>query len=638
MSWRACITGLVFVAGLSLLVPYNDLVLGNTHLMGTYVPLGPFFLLVVLTLAGNLFLKLLRWRPFRQAELLLVWCMMIAAATVPGGGWMRTFFPLVAGAPYYARRPDLRWEEEGHALAVAPRALVLAKDLDAESVTGFFRGTQNAIPWTRWARPLLSWGILILLFYLGTLFLCSLLRRRWVDQEHLSFPLARVPIELTESGEDSELLPPLVKNRYFLAGSVVSILFGTYRLFLIQGPAFLPLGQLFQGTFLEGADFGGAFLFPIIVGFAFLIPTRVAFSLWFFRLFFHGEMLTASRVGFRLSGGGAPFMGWQQAGSFIAFGLLLLWSARRQLSEAARRAIGWRDEGIDDSDEPVSYRLAVWGLIVCLAGMLGWYRYMGMGLGVGVQMLALIWIVVIIDARLVAQGGLIFTGMWWSPIDLVAGLNGSMALTGPAVVAAQMQQSVMLSGPRPLLGPHAMNAFRLSTRIKKRRRLFLPVLLAAIIVSTLVAGWASMHTFYGYGASNLSRGATYKLPRNTFQSAERLLLGASTPVQSSYWGLGLGAGMMGLLVALRGLFHWWFLHPLGFLMANTWILGALWFSFMLGWLVKVTVTRLAGGRGLRRARRFFFGVITTEVLLVALCTLFGLLTGESVGIFTFLPL
>jgi hypothetical protein len=66
-------------------------------------------------------------------------------------------------------------------------------------------------------------------------------------------------------------------------------------------------------------------------------------------------------------------------------------------------------------------------------------------------------------------------------------------------------------------------------------------------------------------------------------------------------------------------------------MAASWSSRELWFSFLLGWLAKVLIMNLGGGRMLRQARHFFVGVIITETVMVGLATFVSLLTGVRTG-------
>jgi hypothetical protein len=56
------------------------------------------------------------------------------------------------------------------------------------------------------------------------------------------------------------------------------------------------------------------------------------------------------------------------------------------------------------------------------------------------------------------------------------------------------------------------------------------------------------------------------------------------------------------------------LHPIGYLMLDTYPGDHLWFSFFWGWLAKVLIVRFTGPRGYVAARPFFIGLIVGESL------------------------
>ncbi len=233
LTWRAFIIGLLGVIGLNLLTPVNDYAVGNTFLTGNHFPVGVFFFLLVLVLGANVALKLVRraWA-LRQAELMLVWCMMLVSATVPASGLMRYWFTTAAAAPYLAQRADLVWEDD--VLPQAPEGILLSKSPHSVAARKFYQGTPEGevvrVPWDRWWPVIRTWGVFIWLYYLATFFLFGLLRRQWVDAERLSFPLARVPLEFTEGAGERALLPALVRSRAFLVGAAVTVAFGVIRI------------------------------------------------------------------------------------------------------------------------------------------------------------------------------------------------------------------------------------------------------------------------------------------------------------------------------------------------------------------------------------------------------------------------
>ena len=642
MTWRAFIIGLLGVIGLNLLTPVNDYALGNTFLTGNHFPVGVFFFLLILTLGANVLLKLARrtWA-LRQAELMLVWCMMLVSATVPASGLMRYWFPTAASAPYLAQRSDLAWKDD--VLPRAPEGILLSKNPHSVAARNFYQGTAEGevvrVPWSYWWPVIRNWGVLICFYYLATFFLFGLLRKQWVEAERLAFPLARVPLEFTEGSGEPGLLPSLVRSKAFLVAVAVTVLFGVIRLAPVFGGAEqgmqlrVPINQVFSGTDLWRLQVEDGWIFPIGIGFAFLVSSDISLGMWLFYIFTCVELQTAYYIGTPLPGGPwGQFMNWQQAGAFIVFTIAVIWMARRHLWTAVRKALSI-GAPVDDSEEPIGYRLGFWGLLICVAGMIGWYWHFGMNLLVAAVMLGLVLSIVVVHARLVCQGGLFFTQESWNPADIIHDVSGGRAFSAAAAVVAQMQYSILTYDAREILSPHAMNALRISSVFERHRRWFLPAMLTALVAAMLASGYSTMRwVYYDVGALNVKN--THSVlyhPEITFNRVHAMISDPSRSAEPHYGALALGGGLMLFLTVMRGTFFWWPIHALGFLVASSWCIRQLWFSFLLGWLAKVCVLKFGTGQTLRTARTFFIGVIIAEIAVAGICTFISLLTGVTFG-------
>jgi len=641
MTWRAFLIGIVGAVGLCLLVPVNDYRIGNTFLTGNHFPVAVFFFLFVLTLGVNGLLRLIRRRwMLAQSELMLIWCMMIVSATVPASGLMRNLLPVIASAPYLSQRPDLFWEDD--VLKVAPPGILLSNDQKSAAARKFFLGTPKGepvrVPWDRWARPLITWGIYIWLFYLATFFLAGILRKQWVESERLIFPIARVPLEFTEGAREGHLLPSLMRNKAFLVGGALTVAFGLIRL----APLFLgaeqgwlpqvPFGVIFQDTALYYVLVSPGKIYPLAIGFAFLVPSDVSLSIWFFYVFMCVQIVISHALGRPMEGGrSGPFLRWQQAGAWLALGIGILYMARRHLWALLRHAVSrYR---VDDSREPISYRLCFWGLVASLGGLVVWNVHFGLSAGSAVALVALSFLVVLVHCRMVAQGGVFFTQHSWSPSWFLMGISGARIFSGAAAVVAKAQGAILIGDCRELLGPHALNAMRIWSVFRKRHRLFLPIMLVTLAVAMVAAAYSSMRwVYYDKGALNVYIGASHVYHMtNLFNSIH---MDISQPWQAAdvrWHGLVSGVLGMGVLMAMRGLFYRWPIHPLGYAMSISWCVRELWFSFFLGWLAKALTLKI-GGNALRGARHFFLGVIVAEAVMVALSAFGSLLTGVRTGI------
>jgi hypothetical protein len=646
LTWRALIIGLLGVLGLNLLTPVNDFALGNTYLTGNHFPVGAFFLLLILVLVVNLLLGWARrtW-PLHRAELMLVFTMMLVASTVPASGLMRYWFPLTASPPYLSQRSDFFWED--YVLPAAPEGILLSKDPHSVASRKFFLGTPAGepvvVPWHEWSRVILAWSPFILCYYGATFFLCGILRRQWVDRERLLFPIARVPLELTEGVGEGGGLPPVFRSRAFVVGLIVVITFGLIRVAPVltgaeQGTLFtVPVRAFLQDTPLSRMNVADGEVYPLIIGIAFLVAAEVSLSMWLFFLLNCAENQLFYSLAVPIRGGPWGFLVWQQAGAFLAFTAAMLWLSRRHLLDVARNALGI-GRRTDDSAEPVSFRFAAWALLGCSAGMVAWYVHFGLTIGVAIALLALVFSLVLVHARLICQGGVILTGQAWTPPTFLHSIMGGRAFSPEAVVVVQAQHAILTADCREMLSPHAMNAMRIASVFERHRRLFLPAMFAALLVALPASGYSTLRwVYYSEGALNLqNQYAVGWHSQYAYNTAHEMISNPSGSAQPHYVGLAFGAGVMLLLQGLRGVFYWWPVNPLGFLLSASWAIRPLWFSFLLGWLAKVLVLKFGAGGLLRSFRMFFLGVITGEVALVGIGTFVSLLTDIRIG-YIFLP-
>ena len=82
-----------------------------------------------------------------------------------------------------------------------------------------------------------------------------------------------------------------------------------------------------------------------------------------------------------------------------------------------------------------------------------------------------------------------------------------------------------------------------------------------------------------------------------------------------------------LLSIARLRFAWWPFHPLGYAMGPSWPMIQLWFSILVGWLMKTILMRYGSGRSYRRARPVFLGLVVGEFLAAGIWVVGSAVTG-----------
>lgn len=212
MTPRALIIGLVCVLLIAIGTPYTDLVVQGTWVGLTSFPISAFFLLIVLAGVLNVVPRALGVG-LSSAELLVVYSMMLVAAGIPSFGLTGLLIPYAAGPLYFAT------EENGWAQTLWPLLPDWLHPPPGRAVEALYEGLRPgaAIPWGQWLVPLAAWTALIAAVYAVFFCLTAMLRRRWVDDEKLVFPLIQLPLEAVEYASERSVLPALLRSRIMWA-------------------------------------------------------------------------------------------------------------------------------------------------------------------------------------------------------------------------------------------------------------------------------------------------------------------------------------------------------------------------------------------------------------------------------------
>jgi hypothetical protein len=104
--------------------------------------------------------------------------------------------------------------------------------------------------------------------------------------------------------------------------------------------------------------------------------------------------------------------------------------------------------------------------------------------------------------------------------------------------------------------------------------------------------------------------------------------------EPNFWRFFLyGTLIVAVCALMRLRFTWWPFHPLPLLLIGTWCLSRLYFSILIGWLIKVALVKIGGGRVFSQSKPFFIGVIVGHIvaaaLWVAVAAIYYLRTGAQ---------
>ena len=105
--------------------------------------------------------------------------------------------------------------------------------------------------------------------------------------------------------------------------------------------------------------------YPFVIGISFLIPLELLFSCWAFFWIYKIELMVGGIMGWR-NLPRFPYASEQAFGAYMAILLFVLWRGRLHFKGLVRHLLGSRGSAsqLDDSHEPMPYRLAVGGIVI----------------------------------------------------------------------------------------------------------------------------------------------------------------------------------------------------------------------------------------------------------------------------------
>ena len=379
VTLRSLTTGALMALAISVGAPYSNTVLRGSYMALDFSTAGAIFLFFILVFLIHTLLGLINPRlSFRRGELAVIYIMAIVGCSIPTMGLTEYLLPIISGAVYYAT-PENEW---AHLIHPYIKDWIIPQD--SEAIKYFYEGLprNRAFPWQVWIRPIASWIPLIFAIYFSMICISVMLRRQWIVRERLAFPLVQVPLSMIEDGPKQSIIKPFFKNTLMWIGFAIPFLVGSMRA-LHNYYNFIPTISLATSIplFRNTTALQVALSFPML-GFSYFINLEIAFSIWFFNLLARFQEGIFGIVGISSTqklwyAGGFPVLAHQGMGAMLVLAVVGIWTARQHLRDVFYKAFG-KDNSIDDSDEILSYRACVIGMIVSVSFVAVWLWLAGM--------------------------------------------------------------------------------------------------------------------------------------------------------------------------------------------------------------------------------------------------------------------
>lgn len=595
------------------------------HLTVQSVPFNAIFCLFVLILINVLLSRILPKATLSKTELLMIYTMMCMGATVGGHGFMQLLIPMM-GHVYWFATPENDW-----ANLIWPYIPSWMGITDKAALTNHYRGDSSFYTvenFSAWVIPVLAWSAFVFVFVLTMLMINVLVRRQWVEGEKLTYPIIQLPLKMINDHSS------LFRNSLFWVGfgiaGGVNLLNQLHFMYPSVPGINLKLNDL-QRYFTErpwsGIGWFPISFYPSVIGLGFLIPLDLLFSCWFFYLFWKAQRIIIFAFG--LSSRGGAYAGYQgmieqSAGGYIGLFFIAIWVSRRYLIRIVKFAMGL--EKIDDSEEPLPYRLA---LILLIAGFLllvAFSRAAGMSVWLGIIFFAFYLMINFVITRMRVEMGV--------PIHDIHN-GGPDLLFVPAIGTRRL-------GPRNLSiismywwfnrthysdpMPHQLEEFKLAEQTNTSNKSMLFVIIFATFISIFATFWSYVDPSHRVG---MEEARMNWVGSESMARLQDWLHNLSGPSVSTPMNFGIGMIFTLFLAFMRTRFLWWQFHPAGYAISNSWGMAIAWFPLFIAWIAKSLVMRFGGLRLHRQVVPFFMGLMLGEFVIGSSLSIIGTIAGKT---------
>ncbi len=615
LTWALALICVVAVAvggAFSALVRYDLVGFGHLPRAAVY-PLFWFLLLNALTV----WIWQRRW--FSSRRLLYIYIAVLVMAGFPGQQLVTYLYLIMIAGQGYATAENKYLETF---LPQVPHWMVPSADPDSPAIRWAFYGVPpgQSMPWQAWVVPLLAWTPFLIAVLTMQMTFAAWFRKRWADEERILFPLAQIPVEFVRYDHPCSLFPACFRNWLFWVAFSLPVLIYTknamhyYLPSIPETKLIRDIGWVFRDrpwTVLNGWPYN---IYFEMIGVTYLVQDDMGFSLWFF--WAARKFIMVFREAYGLTNH-TDFFTHQGLGAYIVLVLIYLWLARHALSDLWRKAV-FNDPLVDDSREPIPYRLAFWGFGLSLAVILGWARVAGASIGYTLLTILLYLVSITVLMRLVAEGGLFAV---WTPIAKphVHVVN----LFGPKVLGLRTTTILHYIGWK--IGDQASNtmgnvmqAYKVAELGGLHARSVALLLLVSLVVALFASHPTALYAIYSRSVPGLGW-----WPRSAYggfgTELMQLLEAPKRFTAGNYSNMALGAVTTLALQSLRQRYTWWPWHPLAYVAITggpPWMGDRYGFSIFVGWLVRQLVQRFGGYQAYNNARAAALGVVVGNAVVL----------------------
>jgi len=601
LTWRSVALALILIPPNVYWVEQMEMMRYSAHPTTVSLFFNAVFILLLLAGINGIWRKLSPSTALSQAEMLLVYSMVCIASSICGHDGIQVLMPMFSWS-FWMATPENGWETLFN--PDLPKWLTVQ---DMRVLKGFYEGGDTlyrAEVLQAWALPVAMWSLFIMALVLVMLGITTLVRKQWLEGEHLACPLVNLPVEIATPR------PRLFTGDIFWLGFTVAAGLDIYNSFAFLYPSLpsIPIEQTDMGVYFRGRPWSAVGWFPrsfypFMIGMGYLMPTDFLFSCWFFYLFWKVEAVVSTALGLD-SIPQFPFSNYQAFGAYALFGLHALWIGRGYLKAVWARIMR-QPGGAPESNEAMSYRAAAISILIGLVTLIWFSASMGLQVWLGVLFFVIYFGLAVAITRMRAQFGapvhdLHFTG----PDQILTSALGSKAFPRRDLIALSIFywfNRAYRNHPMPFM----MEAMRMQDRSKARNRGVAEAVMIAAAIAIIAAFWTSLHMYYDLGAR--ARGRMF-----AGEAYPKLASWLIAPTGTNWYALaaiGVGFCFGTFLQVMRLRYMWWPFHPLGFAVSGNWEMNLVWMPLLVAWILKTCIVKYGSHKLYQQAQPAFLGLI-----------------------------
>lgn len=628
ISWRSIILGALLIPPNAYWVMMVEGIYHRGHPSVMALPWNVVSTVLALVIVNQFLKRYVRRFAFTQPELITVYVMVWVVTMLAGHDSLQLGIPALAFTSYFGDDSN-RWNELF--TARLPDWLTVK---DKTAIKSFFTGYDSFYKpeyVQAWLGPVLWWTSFICAMAVVTICANIILRKQWAENERLSFPVVQLPMAITRDGGSGEFWKNKLLWIGIAIGATIDLVNGLHMLYpsvpyiQVRHDA-VNLADNLRSHPWNGIGWLPLPLYPFIIAMGYMLPLDMSFSIWFFYLFRKAQnvLFTAYPV----VSNPTPYFAMQSFGAWVVYFAFALWMAKGHLKAVWLR-ITDQPGGADDSEEPVSYRIALLGILLGLAYLVWFTRRMGMSPAAVVGSFGIYFLITMAIVRMRAELGPpaheMAQGMDAGAI--MAMVVGSRALGPTNMALLPLFYWFVGRGYRTNIGPGQLEGFKMAYEAKASPLRLGWAMLIAFLIGSLATYWASLALQYSQPpqpGSEVGHGWGQWL-----EAAGRINNPSGPDVGGILFFVG-AAVFTTFLFFMRSIAAWWPFHPAGYALSMAFGVEYFWSCLLIASILKWITLRFGGLKGYRRFLPIAFGIIIGEFMIGAMWSVISIRIGQFI--------